>query len=318
MINIPILSEHQWLEKIKSNPNPFFKDYFAFYSSWHGGIINDPRLMLLPLDDHMVHRGDGVFETIKAVGRTVYQLDEHLERLFISAEKIALASPFDKAQMQNVLLETLRAANQNDALIRLFLSRGPGSYSANPYDAIAPQVYIVIIKLSEPSADKYEHGVRIGKSDIPSKPGWMAQVKSCNYLPNVLMKKEAIDRGFDFVIGFDDENHITESSTENIMLVDQRGILVHPPLNYILKGTTMVRTCELAREQGITVEAKPISKDDLCSAREAMITGTSLNVLPVSTYENHPIGTGKPGEVATLLNKCMLQDIASGVRSTAY
>lgn len=315
---IPVMNEKEAMEKILATYNPFYEEYYAFYSSWFGGIVKTPQLMLVPIDDHMVHRGDGVFEAMKAVSRGVYLLHEHLERLYTSAAKIAIKPPYSLQEMKAIILETLRVADKDHVLIRLYLSRGPGNFSVNPYDSIAPQLYIVITKLIPPTSEKYTKGLVIGKSYIPSKSSWMAQVKSCNYLPNVLMKKEAVDRKLDFVIGLDDDNNFTESATENVMIVDKSGVIVYPLLDNILKGTTMVRACELAEENGMKVVSRPISLDDIQSAREIMITGTSLNILPVVKFENVNIGDGKPGPIAKQLNEWMLADIKSAIRSVVY
>lgn len=161
-------------------------------------------------------------------------------------------------------------------------------------------------------------GVSIGKSEIPIKSSWMNQVKSCNYLPNVLMKKEAVDRGFDFVIGIDSDGLVTEGPTENIMIVDHDGTIIHPLFNNILKGITMVRACELARESGMKTEIKPVSFEELQSAREILITGTSLNVLPVVKFENVTIGDGRPGKIAKKLNELIICDINAGSRSISF
>lgn len=317
-MTIPIFNEKQIVEKILAQKNPFYNEYYAYYSSWFGGIVKNPQWMLLPLDDHMVHRGDGVFETMKAVGRGVYLLDEHLDRLFKSADELSLKSPIDVKQMKNIILETLRVADQSDVLIRLYLSRGPGNFSANPYDSVEPQLYLAITQLNPPTASKYENGVHIGQTNIPVKASWLAQIKTCNYLPNVLMKKESVDRQLDFVIGIDPQGYITESATENIMIVDNSGTIVHPSLKYILKGTTMIRACELARDNHFNTEVRPISIDDLRTAKEVMITGTSLNVLPVVKFENDEIADAKPGPVAKKLNELMLKDIAKGTHSTFF
>lgn len=317
-MNIPVITEHDLLKKITSQTNPFFEEYHAFYSSWFGGIIKNPAMMLVPVDDHMVHRGDGVFEAMKAVNRSVYLMNEHMERLFKSADKIALNLSFDADHVKTVVLETLRAANQNEAVIRIFLSRGPGDFSVNPYDPCSSQLYVVVTSLKPPVPEKYINGVTVGKSKIPVKLSWMAQVKSCNYLPNVLMKKEAVDRGFDYVIGIDDAGTITESATENIMIIDQDERIIHPPLNNILKGTTMIRACELAREHGMKTAIKLISVDDLQQAREVIITGTTLNVLPVIKFEETLISNGQPGKIARKLNEWMIRDIEGGVRSIPF
>ena len=315
---IPIINEQKAFEKIIEPRNHPSEEYYAFYSSWFGGIVKNPGLMLIPMDDHLVHRGDGVFEAMKAVKRAVYLLDEHLQRLFNSADKITLKPLFNLEQMKEIILETVRVANHDDVGVRVFLSRGPGNFSVNPYDAIGSQLYVVITRLTAPAIEKYEQGVVIGKSHIPVKPSWVAQIKSCNYLPNVLMKKEAVDRHLDFVIGVDSEGSITEGPTENILIVDQNGVIVHPELDYILKGTTMVRACELARENGIETAIRPISIADVQSAREVMMTGTSLNVLPVVKFEDGNIGNGKPGIISRKLNELLLKDIEKGNRRTLF
>lgn len=317
-MTIPILNDNQVIEKLNQQHNPFFNEYYAFYSSWFGGIVTNPHLMVLPMDDHMVHRGDGVFEALKSVSRKVYLMDEHIQRLFQSAEAIAINPSVNAEQLKTIILETLRAANQNDVSIRIFISRGPGNFSANPYDSIKSQLYIAITRLTPPASSAYTNGVIIGKSNIPVKASWLAKVKSCNYLPNVLMKKESVDKHIDFVIGTDEHGSLTESATENVMIIDHNGILIHPPLDCILKGTTMIRACELARENGIATKVSTFTINDLLSAREAMITGTSLNILPVIKFESHPIGQGSPGPIARKLNELMLDDIENGTHSTAY
>ncbi len=317
-MEISILEETTLLHNIRQQKNPFHEKQYAFYSSWFGGILKDPTMMLLPIDDHMVHRGDGVFEAMKAVNRSVYLLEEHLQRLFRSAEKISIQSPFTAEEIKDIILQTLRVADRSDVTIRLFLSRGPGGFSTNPYDPSQAQLYIVITSLKIPAAEKYTAGVTLGKSAIPAKSSWMAQIKSCNYLPNVLMHKEALDRHLDYVVGVDDNGYITEAPTENVMIVDNHGVLAHPQWNTILKGTTLTRICELAENANLTVEARPIALTELATAREILITGTSLNVLPVTQFEGQAVGTGRPGPIAQQLNELMRQDIASGVRGTKY
>ena len=303
-----ILSPDQCYDALLQQKNPFFDDYFAFYSSWYGGIVLEPRLMQLPLDDHMVHRGDGVFEAMKVVSNTVYLMDAHLERLLYSAGRIGLVSPWSVDEIKAIVLETLLVTQQEKASIRVFLSRGPGDFSANPYDAIAPQLYVVVMRLKELNAEKYTSGVAIGKSSIPPKPDWMSQIKSCNYLPNVLMKREAVDRGLDYVIGVDDHGFVTESATENVLIVDKAGVIIHPPFEHILKGTTMIRVCELAKDAGLKTKTQRITIDELQDAAEIMMVGTTINVLPVVTFEQVRIQDGRPARVAQLLHQKLLMD----------
>lgn len=312
-MKIPLLDSQSFLQNLKQKVNPFWPQYFAFYSTWLGGITQDPALMVLPIDDHMVHRGDGVFEAFKAIQRKVFLMESHLKRLEISAGRIGISLPFSISELEQVILETLKVANQDNALVRLFVSRGPGGFTANPYDSVGSQLYIAVTELRVPSPNLYKTGVRIGRSRIPVKEPWMAQVKSCNYLANVMMKKEALDRKLDFTIGFDLKNFVAESSTENISIVDQKGILIHPQFDNILRGTTMVRVFELAKAAGVPVEQRNFNEQELLQAREVFLIGTTLDVLPVVEYEGQRIGEGKVGPLAEQLLGLLKRDFDAGV-----
>lgn len=312
-MNIPILDSEKILENLKNQKNPFFGQYKAYYSSWLGGIVVDPKLMLLAMDDHMVHRGDAVFEAIKYVNRKVFLLDQHLARLERSAQAIFLNLPFSLAQIKQTIIELLRVANQSDGLIRLFVSRGPGGYTTNPYDSVGSQLYITVTELKHPAKEVYENGVKIGKSKIPVKETWMAQVKSCNYLPNVMMKKESVDRGLHFTVAFDSHGFLAESSTENIALVDSKGTLICPKFENILRGTTMIRAFELIEKQGIKTEQRNIREEELIKSLEVFMIGTTLDVIPVVSYEGNPIGDGKVGIVAKKLLQLVRADLEQGL-----
>lgn len=283
------------------------------YSSWYGGILKDPSLMMIPIDDHMVHRGDGVFEALKYIHGKVYLLDEHLDRMESSSKQIGMEWPVSRVQMKEIIHETLKAAQADLALIRLFISRGPGGFTANPYDAVGPQVYCVVTECKPFSEAKYQEGVRVGRSAIIPKDPFFATIKSCNYLPNVLMKKEAVDRKLDFTIGFDSAGFMTEGSTENIVLVNSQNELVRPTLKQILKGTTMMRALHLAQDlvqQGHLkgVLEKSLNEKDLLSAKEVMMIGTTLDVLPVTYFEGQKVGDGQVGFVAKTLRRYLLKD----------
>jgi branched-chain amino acid aminotransferase len=312
-INIPLLDPQSLLQNLRNHKNPSWPQYHAHFSTWIGGITQDPALMLLPMDDHMVHRGDGVFEAIKAVDRKVFLMSEHLQRLSRSAEAVGISLPFELSQIQDIILQTLRVANQPQALIRLFVSRGPGGYTTNPYESMGSQLYVTITDLRSPKPELYENGVHVGRSQIPVKDSWMAQVKSCNYLPNVMMKKEAVDRKLDFTIAFDRDQFLAESSTENIALLDASGVLVHPDFQNILRGTTLVKAFELAAQAGMPTSRRNISESDLRNAREAFMIGTTLDVMPVTRYEGQNIGSGEVGPRARELRKLLIQDFGRGI-----
>jgi branched-subunit amino acid aminotransferase/4-amino-4-deoxychorismate lyase len=309
-VDPPILTAEQAVERLQALPRPWAGDYLAMYSNWLGGIVTDPWLMSVPLDDHLVHRGDGVFEATKCLNGRIYLFERHLERLHRSAEGIHLAPPLSREQLTALARAVVRSCGQKDCMLRIYLSRGPGGFTTNPFECPQPGLYLMVGRSHPPAAAAYEHGVQVGMSQVPSKSGFFASVKSCNYLPNVLLKREAVSRGWDFAICLDAEGHLAEGSTENIGLVDPEGRLLLPLPGNILEGTTAGRAMELAQDMGLAgVECRALSVADLEQAAEAMLFGTTLDVLPVTRVDGRPVGSGSPGPVARELLKRLRDDI---------
>ncbi len=287
--------------------------YRAFYSSVLCGITTNANFMLIPMDDHMVHRGDGIFEAIKVVDQRIYLLQAHLDRLFKSAEKIDLKIPFKINEIQEIIKETLRVSKLHQALIRVFVSRGPGGFSINPHECPASQLYIVVTEFKPPTVHQYQAGVTAGSSLIPAKLGWMAQVKSCNYLPNVMMKLESLKKGWDYSIGFDDQGYLCEGPTENLAIISAQGQFIYPEFNNCLRGTTLCRLVELIEQHQIcTTRQQQILQTDLLSAQEVFMIGTTLDVLSVVEWNGKKIGpaagAGVPGPKSQILRLLLQQD----------
>lgn len=284
------------------------------YSSLLEGVVTDPALMVIPLDDHVVHRGDGVFESVKFIAGAVYNLDAHLHRLEASAARIELGPAPSANRWLDWVSATLRASELADGLLRLLLTRGPGSFGANPYDCPRPSAYVIAYSLTPPPPEKTECGVSVAVSMIPARPPWLAQIKSCNYLPNVLMKKEARDRGVDYTIGFDDDGSLAEGATETVVVVDRHGRLAAPGTGTILAGTTLDRVLDLARPLVTSGDLAGIHRgrlvrDDLVQAREVLIVGTTIDVLAATTFAGRPVGSGRPGPIAAALRTALHDDI---------
>ena len=311
---ISILSSEECRNAWQKFKNPSQKTYLAFYSSILGGITKDPSFMSVPVDDHIVHRGDGVFEAMKCIEGRIYLWKAHCDRLRASCQGLGLLYPENLAE---VVKATVSASATKNCIIRIFVSRGPGQFSTNPYDSVGAQLYVVVTQLAHPSAEKYSKGVRIGRSQIPPTESWLAKLKTCNYLPNVMMKKEAVDRKIDFTIGFDPQGFITEGSTENIIVLTQNNLLFRPHFDYILKGTTMGKVLKLAETlvgRGLVqkVGEKNMLESDVLAAKEVMMVGTTLDVLPVTEYEGKPIGNGQVGPAAQALLELLNEDQKSG------
>jgi branched-chain amino acid aminotransferase len=292
----------------------FHTGYYSMYSSIYGGIVTDPALMLVPVDDHMVHRGDGVFEALKCAGGCVYNMKAHLARLANSAAAIGLPLPKSTREIGRIVVETVRAGKAQESVVRLYVSRGPGSFGVSPTDCPASQLYVIVTKMNPPFMSQHPEGARVGISQIAAKPPFFARVKSCNYLPNVLMKKEAEDAGLDGMVGRLPGGLLGEGPTENMGIVTRSKRLLFPKLDGVLRGTTMMRVLDLAGQlvkEGMLREAAfaDIRLADVRQAAEAVLVGTTRDVTLVREFDGRPVGTGKPGPVFRKLSVMLLEDI---------
>ncbi len=307
-----VLSFDEVIDALISMNRPHFANYLAMYSSWYGGIIRDPALMMAPIDDHLFHRGDGIFEAFTCRNWNIYALAPHLDRLEKGAAALNINIPVVRARLVEIIRETILAGNSGDCAVRLFVSRGPGSFSANPYESVATQLYIVITSLPQTPPPKYERGVVLKTSAIPVKTDYLATVKTCNYLPNVLMKKEAVDSGADYTISLDEHGFLGEGATENIGILTKAGDLLVPRFRRILRGITVTRAIELARtlvgNEIASVTEADITREQAYAAAEMFVFGTTVNVLPVVEYDGKKIGDGQPGPVSKRLLELFIDD----------
>lgn len=303
------------MQSLEAARRPYQANYFAMYTSLLDAVTSDPVLMLLPLDDHLVHRGDGIFDTCKCVAGAIYNLDAHLERLVRSAQSIGLAWPGGPAEIARLAVATVRQGGRPDCAVRIVLARGPGSFGVSPFDSPEVVLYIVAYALGQPFMRAHPAGATVRRSLVPPKPAQYASVKNCNYLPNVMMKREAHDWGVDFVVGYDAAGHLTEGATENAGIVTAARELAFPRLEFVLAGTTMLRVAALAeglRQTGevTRVSYRDIDEAEVAAASELLLVGTTINVVAATQYEGRPVGTGRPGPVVTRLNALLEADIA--------
>jgi len=311
-----IITPSDYIAALTATQMPWQANYYAFYSSVLGGVVTDPVLMQVPVDDHLVHRGDGVFDTFKCVGRAAYNLDAHLKRLIRSAEEIALAWPGGLEAIRETVLQTLAVADRDACSCRVILARGPGSFGISPYESPRPALYVAVYAAGKPFMETHPEGARVKRSRVPVKSGNFSTFKHCNYLPNMQMKREAVDAGVDFVCSYDVHGFLAEGATENVGVVTRDRALLFPKMDYVLDGTTMLRVMRLAEtlvaDGTLThIAFADISEDDVKSASELLIVGTTLNVASACAYNGTPIGNGHPGPVGTRLDALLAHDIAA-------
>jgi 4-amino-4-deoxychorismate lyase len=294
-------------------------NYWAFYSSQLGGVVTDPALMVLPFDDHMVHRGHGIFDTAGLVNGKIYDLEAHLDRFVRSAERSKLRLPGAREEMRDIIVKTTAASGRRDGSIRYWLSSGPGSLELSPAAGADPGFFVMIFPGLVYPERFYTEGVRVMTTTYPIKPPLYAITKTTNYLPNVLMQMEAKEAGFDNGVFLDAEGSVGESSNMNVAFVSADGVFEHPRFDSILSGCTSLRLLELAprlQNQGLLngVQVRDIPVGEALRAREMLLIGSSVKVAPIVQWDQHPIGDGRPGPVAQALLQLLEADMRTGDR----
>ncbi|HWP60034.1 MAG TPA: aminotransferase class IV [Candidatus Acidoferrales bacterium] len=316
MATTPRFTTDEAVERLLKSAHAKAGNFYAMYSSILGGIVTDPALMVVPLDDHMVHRGHGVFDTATLAHGMLYQLDPHLERLLRSAEMARIPLPFPPARLREIILDTAAASGQREASVRYWLSAGPGGFGLAPSECVGSSFYVIVFKPEAYPDSFYTEGVKVVTSTVPIKPAFFARVKSTNYLPNVLVVVEAKDLGADNGIFVDASGNVAESSNMNVAFVTRDRVFIHPRFDAVLSGITAQRMLELARSlidegmlRDVVVADIPVGKAR--EAAEMLLLGSSIKVAPVVAWDGRPVGDGKPGPIARRLLELWHEDVAS-------
>ncbi len=255
--------------------------------------------------DHGFLYGDGVFEGIRAYSGRIFRLSEHLDRLYDSAKTIDLAVPISKDEMTAAIIETCKRNNLKDAYIRPIVSRGVGDLGLDPRKCAKATVVIMAVEWGAMYGDLYEKGLKAITVSVRRNPAEALppNVKSLNYLNNILAKIEANCKGGDEAIFFDTNGYVSEGSGDNIFVV-KNGVIVTPSTLNNLRGITRMVALEIATSLGITVQERNMGYYDLYCADEVFVTGTAAEIAPITWIDGRIIGTGKPGPIT---RQCMEQ-----------
>jgi branched-chain amino acid aminotransferase len=252
--------------------------------------------------DHGFLYGDGVFEGIRAYNGRVFRLKEHLDRMYDSAKTIDLHPPLSKDELAEVICEVLRKNKLENAYIRPIISRGVGDLGLDPRKCPKPSVIVITTSWGAMYGDLYDKGLKAITVSVRRNPAEALppNVKSLNYLNNILAKIEANYKGGDEAIFFDTNGYVSEGSGDNLYVVKNGEILTPSTLNN-LRGVTRMVLLEIARSMGITVKEQNLGYFDLYSADEMICTGTAAEVAPITWVDGRVIGNGKPGPVTRQL-----------------
>ena len=255
--------------------------------------------------DHGLLYGDGVFEGIRFYGGKIFEQDAHIKRLYESARVIRLTISMDKESLAGAIAKTIEANNIVDGYIRLVVTRGAGNLGLNPFACKQSCVIIIADNIQLYPEELYEKGLKvISAATVRNHPlSIPPQVKSLNYLNNILAKIEAIDSGADEAIMYNHQGYVAEASGDNIFIVRDEIVYAPPVEAGSLEGITRSLVIQLARKENIEVIEKDLTRFDLYVSDEFFLTGTAAEVIGVVDIDGRVIGSGKPGPITKLLRK---------------
>lgn len=264
--------------------------------------------------DHGLLYGDGVFEGIRAYNGRVFKLDQHVRRLFNSAKSIQLTIPHTPDEMKELILELCRRNNIEDGYIRPIVSRGVGDLGLDPRKCKQGATVAIIARPFAPLyGDRYRDGLILITASLRRVPPQVVSpnIKSLNYLNNILCRIEANNAGADEALMLDVNGFVSEATADNFFIVRDETVMA-PPKVTNLQGITRETALEIAREMGLKTREEFFTLFDVYSADEAFITGTAAEVGPVVKLDHRVIGDGKPGTIT----KAIMAKFRDTVNST--
>ena len=262
---------------------------------------------------HTLHYGAGVFEGIRCYetdrGTAIFRLKEHIGRLYYSADTLKMKIPFQKEEFIEAVKETVRKNKLKSGYIRPICFFGYGKMGLNPSGAP------VNCSISVWPWGKYlgEEAVKVKISKfirIHPKSTY-SDAKLCgHYVNSIFASVEVKEKGYDEALLLDYKGNIAEGPGENIFIVKEKKLLT-PSLGTILKGITRASIIQLAKDQGIKVEEKTLTKEDVYNAEEAFFSGTAAEITAIKSVDDKNIGKEAPGPITTKLRD-LFMDIVHG------
>lgn len=303
----------------------------AMYSSYHGGIITDPGLMALPVDDHMTNRGHGMFDTGGFADGRFYRLDAHVERILRNAGRAQIPHTFTKEGLIEIIVETVRSTGLKDGSVRYFLTAGHGGFSWTPDECVEAGFYCVVIDGSAATgrAVPQVKDLSLEKEFTAQtrflRPQFLAQTKSNNYLLNVMIAMESKAKGgAGYGIWVDEDDLVIEGAVCSVVFVTDELELITPRTDFertALDGKTIERVLAIGKRMVAEGRLKSVQQRDVkatevkSSLREMILVGGDTHFTPIGEWDGVPVGGGMGGEVGDVCKEIyqavldeMLQD----------
>ncbi len=268
----------------------------------NGSLVPQDEAKVSVLDRGFLY-GDGVFETVRAYSGKIFHLDEHVNRLFLSAKSIYLKHHFTEDYIKEALYKTLRGNDLNDAYLRLTITRGQSNPGLDIEGCSNPTITIIAREFSGYTEGLYRRGINAAIVTIRRIPASALnpEIKSLNFLNNIMARVEAMDADASEAFMLSTEGYVAEGTVSNIFIV-REGAIKTPPLRVgILNGVTRSLVIGLAQKNNIPLTEQPFQPEEFYSADECFVTSTLYEVMPVTSINNKPVGNGHPGKLTQMM-----------------
>ncbi len=280
-----------------------------------GKLGSEEDRLLSPLDQGFLF-GASVYETVRTYGGRAFLLERHLARLRESASALDIALDVTDEELEARVEETLVAAGNAEASIRIVVSAGVGSIDYRAGSASRPTVVVIVRPLPEYPESLYREGARavIVPMMRATRGGLDPRIKSSNLLTNVLALREALRQKAYEALMLNPEGDVAEGSMSNLFIVT-KGVIRTPPLSAgILEGVTRELTIEVAREKAFTLEERGFKPAELLRSDEVFITASARQIVPIVQVNEIRIGDGKPGRVTIALISAYKEKVRALIR----
>lgn len=267
---------------------------------WIDGEFVDSSDATVSVFDHGLLYGDGCFEGIRIYNGRIFKLRSHLRRMYDSAAAIRLQPKYSIDEMEECVRDTVKLNDRTNGYIRVVFTRGKGTLGLNPFLCPTPTCFIIVEKIKLYPDEMYEDGMSIIVAKRPRVPVECLdpQIKSLNYMNNILAKIEAIDAGVLEALMLNCDGEVSECTGDNIFIIND-GVISTPPCDVgILHGITRKFVIDdVAPALGYTVQERKIELDEVSSADEVFLTGTAAEIIGVSQIGEKAIGCGTVGPI---------------------
>ncbi|MDO9464221.1 MAG: branched-chain-amino-acid transaminase [bacterium] len=253
--------------------------------------------------DHGFLYGDGVFEGIRIYNGNIFMLDEHINRLYDSAKAIKLKVPLSKAELRNAVRQAHKVNGLKDGYVRLIVTRGIGDLGIDPRTCLKSSIVIIVNKIALYPRELYRKGMEIITASTQRTPvsALNPQIKSMNYLNNILAKIEAVNAGANEALMLNSSGNVVECSGDNIFIYRNDTLITPPTSIGALDGITRGIVIKLAEQESLKVKELIFSRYEVYTSDECFLSGTAAEIIPVIKLDGREIGNGKPGKITALL-----------------